>query len=805
MGPLLGHAVSTIEGLRLSVVVATRDRPDDVNQLLASLAASDSTHLVSEVVLVDDASQRPLDAPRSELPVSVVRNPARLGAALSRNHGATLATGAMLAFLDDDCRVTSTWCEVAESHLVSGRRAVTGRIMPFDDSPVSRARQYRYERRYDALRSGGPVTFFAGGNSLIDRRLFLAVGGFPDQPSASDNALVARLHEQDEPVLFDPALQVLHRNGKGMRTAIREAWRAGRAVTDRGAFTGLTSLVDAIAAQPWREDPAAAALNTALQAVHSTSRALPNEAIRQLPPMSGPGWNRVSDDPVLVITELVVAGGQRGAEEVLIAGVSARVPGGRALAVVGSRPSRDALRDVLTGRRATTYGSVSLSSERAERRPDRRIRVRAPAGIALISRSSPGLAPCRAAVVDACGWAGAMEAIGLLRERQVPVVVLVDQDDPRAPAVLALTDEVLCLPGGGPVEVTAQATEPRRVRPNPTVRIPIDDLIRRAELTLGSADIPEPVARLVAGAVVDADRRGHHSHGVQLLPVYLERVRRGGIDPTAVPQWSSSRGAVRLLEAHGGFGQVAADLAARTVAADARRSGVAAVGVRGNNHIGMLAAYRQPFIDDQIVGLILNISGPSVSPPAASAATLGNNAVCLVVPQRGRPAFVIDFATGAVACGKIRDAALRDVPLPEGWLLDAWGRPTTDAADLDAGGSVPVFGGYKGLAVALIVEVLAGMLGGATISPDVARQRAEPAKVMGSGQLFIGFDPVAFGDPPLTDLIDKLTAAVSAGYPGALPWPHLPEQAELAYTERADRNGVDIPRALCDELGWDVR
>lgn len=793
--------MSTREPPRLSVVVATRDRPDDVEQLLASLAASGSGHVISEVVLVDDASQPPLCVSHAQLPVSVVRNPVRLGAALSRNRGAALATGTMLAFLDDDCRVTPTWCEVAEFHLCSGTRAVTGRIMPFDSGPVSRARQYRYERRYEAHEAGAAVAFFAGGNSLIDRRVFLVAGGFPDQASASDNALVARLHDQGEQVCFDPALQVLHRNGKGIRTAVREAWRSGRTATDGGGATVLASFAGAVAAQPWREDPAAAALNAALQAVHSTSRAVPNEAGRRRRRAAEPDSATDSADPVLEISELVVASGRRGAEDVLITAVSACVRPATVLAAVGNRPSRDALRDVLTGRRAATYGSVRLTSEPARARPGRRLRTRAPAGIALVSASAAAPPSCRAAVVDAAGWPGAIDSINQLRQRRMPLVVLVDPADPGAPAVLAEAEEVRYLHGGAQA---GASPESRPARKGSTVRIPVEALTRNAEGTLRGAGVPDPVASLVAGILVDANRRGHHSHGVQMLPVYLERVRRGGIDPAALPQWSSTRGAVRLLDARGGFGQVAADLAARTAAVDARSFGVAAVGVRGNNHIGMLAAYRRPFADHQVVGLILNISGPSVSAPGAATATLGNDAVCLVVPQPARPPFVIDFATGAVACGKIRDAALRNLSIPEGWLLDARGRPSSDAADLDAGGSVPVFGGHKGLAVALIVEVLAGMLGAGTVSPNVHRQRAEPAKPMECGQLFIGLDPVAFGDPPLASLTDQLAAAVRAGYLAEPAGPYLPEQAELACTERADRDGVDVPRALCDELGWEA-
>ena len=115
-----------------------------------------------------------------------------------------------------------------------------------------------------------------------------------------------------------------------------------------------------------------------------------------------------------------------------------------------------------------------------------------------------------------------------------------------------------------------------------------------------------------------------------------------------------------------------------------------------------------------------------------------------------------------------------------------------------------MFGGYKGLGVALITEVLAGVLAGATISPRVHKQRAEPDHPMDCSQMFIAFSPRAFGDPPIHELVDELREAVVRGYLGELPDIHLPEQQETAAEERAHRDGVRVPRAVVDQLGWDV-
>lgn len=216
----------------------------------------------------------------------------------------------------------------------------------------------------------------------------------------------------------------------------------------------------------------------------------------------------------------------------------------------------------------------------------------------------------------------------------------------------------------------------------------------------------------------------------------------------------------------------------------------------------MLAAYREHFVRHDVVGLVLNVSGPSVAAPGAGRPTLGNDAVCMVVPRAEGLPLVVDFATGTVASGKIRHAAHRGEQIPAGWLVDRQGRPTTDPEELDRGGAVPVFGGYKGLGVAVITEVLAGILAGGTVSPLVHKQRAEPERAMDCSQLFLALSPAAFGNPPVDELLAVLSGAVAAGYPQGPPDVHLPEQQEQLAEAVAREQGVSVPAAVVERLGW---
>lgn len=262
-----------MDGVTFSVVVATRNRPWDVECLLASLDETGAEDVV-EVILADDASDPPVRTDLvSRYPVRVVRSDLPRGAAVMRNRAVAVATGSVVAFLDDDARVFPDWFTVARSGLASAS-AVTGRIIPLDDGVVSRARQWRYEERYRRLSAGDPVRFFAGGNSAVRRDAFLTSGGFPDLNSAADNALVEGLEAQGLQVAWTPALNILHRNSKGVRRAAEEAWRSGAGRRPIGPASALGEVRRAASVAPWRRDVASATLNLALQVLHSTSAAL---------------------------------------------------------------------------------------------------------------------------------------------------------------------------------------------------------------------------------------------------------------------------------------------------------------------------------------------------------------------------------------------------------------------------------------------------------------------------------------------------------------------------------------------------
>ena len=230
-------------------------------------------------------------------------------------------------------------------------------------------------------------------------------------------------------------------------------------------------------------------------------------------------------------------------------------------------------------------------------------------------------------------------------------------------------------------------------------------------------------ARTVADHLVDANLAGHDSHGVGMLPHYVRAIAGGLLDPRAHAAVEDPGGAILAVDGRSGFGQVVAQEATALGVARARRLGIALVALRGAFHIGRVGTYAEQAAAEGMASLhFVNVVGhaPLVAPFRGSDARFATNPVCIAVPAAGgHPPVVLDFATSLVALGKVRVALNKGERLPEGHLIDAAGRPTTDPAVMytDPRGALLPFGLHKGYGLAFLCELLAGAFtGGGTVS-----------------------------------------------------------------------------------------
>ena len=235
---------------------------------------------------------------------------------------------------------------------------------------------------------------------------------------------------------------------------------------------------------------------------------------------------------------------------------------------------------------------------------------------------------------------------------------------------------------------------------------------------LEGAGAPAVEAETVARHCIGANLAGHDSHGIIMIPNYIDRMVAGHIVPGAPWEIVQETETATVVDGHWGFGYVANERAMKYTIEKAGKSGVAAATVFRQGHIGRLASYPLMAARAGMIGLITADSGRSpkhVAPFGGREARLGTNPISIAVPSDLDGPVFLDMATSAAAAGKVALAQARGQALPEGWVIDKDGNPTTDPSELRKGGALMPLGGsegYKGYGLAVMVEILCGLLTG---------------------------------------------------------------------------------------------
>jgi LDH2 family malate/lactate/ureidoglycolate dehydrogenase len=269
----------------------------------------------------------------------------------------------------------------------------------------------------------------------------------------------------------------------------------------------------------------------------------------------------------------------------------------------------------------------------------------------------------------------------------------------------------------------------RRYRPEE-----LEDFTAAALTALGAS---APSAAEVAASLVLSNVVGHDSHGMVRLVQYADWIAGGQIWPAQRPVVSRRQGAVAVVDGNWGFGQPAARMAVEAAVPIAREHGVAAVTIGDCNHVGRLGEYVAALADQGFTGLAFCNSGPVVAPFGGAGRALGTNPLAWAAPGGPDGPLVADFSTAAVAEGKVRLAAAGGRPLADGLIVDALGRPSRSPADFYAGGALLTFGGHKGSALSVLIELLGGLLTGMGTA-------CTPSYAGGNGMVLIALDVGAF-------------------------------------------------------------
>ena len=281
------------------------------------------------------------------------------------------------------------------------------------------------------------------------------------------------------------------------------------------------------------------------------------------------------------------------------------------------------------------------------------------------------------------------------------------------------------------------ATQYRMVKAAPLARA------IEAVVAAGGSDARE--AKLVAENLVTANLTGHDSHGVGMLPRYVDNLRAGGLKANQSLRIASDQGSLLTLDGCAGYGQVMGHDAMVLGIERARAHGVAVLGLHNAHHIGRIGHWAEQCLDAGLVSIhFVNVlSRPIVAPWGGRDARFGTNPVCIGIPRPGQDPILLDFATSRIAQGKTRVAHNQGKALPSGILIDDHGEPTTNPrySVIPPLGAILPFGEHKGYGLALVCE----LLGGALTGGETQHVREDAKKRVLNGMLTVIIDPAQLG------------------------------------------------------------
>jgi LDH2 family malate/lactate/ureidoglycolate dehydrogenase len=318
--------------------------------------------------------------------------------------------------------------------------------------------------------------------------------------------------------------------------------------------------------------------------------------------------------------------------------------------------------------------------------------------------------------------------------------------------------------------------------------------------------VGEESALLAAEALLMADQRGIESHGVARLPGFIGRIRQGHIDPVAGLSVERETPSTIAFNGNNGLGLTLGRRAMERCIAKAEETGICMATVRRSNHFGIAGTYALMAAERGMGGMAMTNSSAIVVPTFGREPMLGTNPLAFAVPTGDRP-FCLDMSTSTVAFGKIELARRAGLPIPEGWGLDADGRPTTNADEVR--GLTPLGGrrelsGHKGYGLGMMVEIFCAQMATNTWSHQIGASYRSDAPSQGTGHAFLAWRIDAFRDPDeFRRDMDEMLATVR----GCAPSDDSPGEQVLipgdpeAEAERYNReHGIPVRRTVFAEM-----
>ncbi len=328
---------------------------------------------------------------------------------------------------------------------------------------------------------------------------------------------------------------------------------------------------------------------------------------------------------------------------------------------------------------------------------------------------------------------------------------------------------------------------------------PLQDFIAAAFVKVG---MPNADAATVAALMAQADLQGSDGHGVIRLPMYVRRIKAGGLNLRPNIRVVHEKPGMAVIDGDNAIGHLVVRRAAALAIEKAKTSGAAWVGTRASNHAGPASLYARMPLAHDMIGLYFAVGNANHLPPWGGLdMLLSTNPIACAIPGGDEGPVVLDMATTVAAYGKVKAKAAKGEPMPEGWMIDREGKPLTDPRRAEEGFLLPI-GGYKGYGLALIVGLLAGTLNGAAMGKDVVDFNKDDVTRTNTGQAILVIDPGAFGDKAA---FKAAVARVARDLRSSARMPNverirLPGENSNALRERYAREGIPVATSLLKTL-----
>ena len=335
------------------------------------------------------------------------------------------------------------------------------------------------------------------------------------------------------------------------------------------------------------------------------------------------------------------------------------------------------------------------------------------------------------------------------------------------------------------------------------MRITAPQLEKFCVEALTKVGISDADARTTAEVLVTTDTWGVFTHGVKSLRGYIRRIQAGGIRKDAKPKIVSEGPAWAMVDGESGLGMVTSTFAMRVAMNKAKVTGIGYVGVRNSCHFGAAGFYAAMAAHEQMIGIAMCNDIPSVTAPGARGAVLGSNPFSFAVPAGQEKPILLDMATSTVAGGKVFAAAALGKKIPEHWIIDSNGLPTTDPTIFPHAASLTPMAGHKGYGLALLTETLSGILTGAAMTRHVLSWSfAEPSLPTDHGAAFIAIGiaammPLETFQRRVDQTIREIREAPKAQGSDRI---YLPGEMEWERREKALTEGIQLPEDVVERL-----